>query len=271
MNEREQILTSILKCRRVDLYVNAEGMTDSQEQQYKVMLQRRSQGEPLQYVIGHCDFLNTQLLVNESVLIPRPETELLVEMVVEKIQPWNRPIRILDLGTGSGNIAIALAKRVQECHVVSVDISRDAIAVARENAKRNFVEDKTTFVCCDMVRYLADQKECAEKFDVIISNPPYIKSEDIASLPADVLREPHIALDGGQDGLTFYREIVNQAHHVLKSDGHVYLEIGEEQAQSISALFDESHYYQNTSVFQDYADRDRFISTEFAFSKAVVN
>ncbi len=272
MNEREQMLTSVLNCRRVDLYVDRKELNPVQQKQYRQMLDRRAQGEPLQYIIGHCEFLNTKLFVNKHVLIPRPETELLVEMAVEKARMMpNRPVRILDLGTGSGNIAIALAKRVHDCHVVSVDISREAIMVATENARKNFVADKTTFVWCDMFRFLSIDEELGRKFDMIISNPPYIKAGDIDNLPNDVQREPHIALNGGQDGLMFYREILKRAHHFLREEGCILFEIGEDQAQDITQIFEQYPYFRNTFVFRDYADRDRFMCSQLSALSAVVN
>lgn len=272
MNEHEQILTSVLNCRRIDLYVDRKELSEDQKQQYSRMLQRRAQGEPLQYIIGHCEFLNAKLFVNEHVLVPRPETELLVEMAVQKLRLLkHRPLRVLDLGTGSGNISIALAKRVYDCHVTAVDISREAIIVARNNARKNFVENKTTFVWCDMFKFLDQGEELIRKFDLIISNPPYIKSSDINTLPKDVQREPHIALDGGKDGLAFYRGIIDRAGKLLNENGLLMFEIGENQSNAIKIMINQFPFFQNTFVFRDYTDADRFVCTQYKFSESVVN
>lgn len=264
MNEQEQMLTSVMNCRRVDLYVDKKEMTPVQERQYARMLKRRQQGEPLQYIIGHCEFLNTKLFVNEHVLIPRPETELLVEMAVQKLRmTTRRPLRILDLGTGSGNIAIAIAKRIYECHVDAVDISREAIMVARHNAEKNFVQKKTTFIWCDMFNWLGLDEDLIKPYDMIISNPPYIPSADVAGLPADVQREPHIALDGGVDGLAYYRGIIAAAGKFLKPDGYLMLEIGEEQSAALKAVFKQYSDFQKVFVFRDYTDADRFLCAQY--------
>lgn len=272
MNENEQILTSVLNCRRIDLYVDSKELTADQKEQYSKMLARRAQGEPLQYIIGHCEFLNTKLFVNEHVLVPRPETELLVEMAVQKLRMLkSRPLRILDLGTGSGNIAIALAKRVHDCHVTALDISREAIMVARNNARKNFVENKTTFVWCDMFKFLEIDEELTRKFDMIISNPPYIRSGDIATLPKDVQREPHIALDGGKDGLAFYRGIIDRAGKFLNENGLLMFEIGERQSKAIEKIIQHLPYFQNTFVFRDYTDTDRFMCSQYKFTGSIIN
>lgn len=272
MNEQEQMLTSVMNCRRVDLYVDQKEMTPAQQRQYSRMLERREQGEPLQYIIGHCEFLNTKLFVNEHVLIPRPETELLVEMAVQKLRmTTRRPLRILDLGTGSGNIAIAIAKRIYECHVTAVDISREAVMVARGNAEKNFVQKKTTFVWADMFRFLALGEDVITKYDMIISNPPYIRSSDVARLPADVQREPHVALDGGLDGLAYYRGIVAQAAKFLNPDGYVMFEIGEEQSAALKALFEQYPGFKNVFVFRDYTDADRFLCAQYKGTEAANN
>lgn len=272
MNEQEQMLTSVMNCRRIDLYVDKKEMTSQQKQQYSRMMQRRQEGEPLQYIIGHCEFLNTKLFVNEFVLIPRPETELLVEMAVQKLRmTTRRPLRILDLGTGSGNIAIAIAKRIYECHVTAIDISREAILVARKNAQKNFVDKKTTFVWCDMFRWLSLDEDLITKYDMILSNPPYIPSARVATLPSDVQREPHIALDGGADGLGYYRGIIDEAAKFLNPDGYLMFEIGEDQSAAIKTIFAKYPDFQNVFVFRDYTDADRFVCAQYKVSKFVNN
>ncbi|MBP9853904.1 MAG: peptide chain release factor N(5)-glutamine methyltransferase [Candidatus Omnitrophica bacterium] len=268
MNEHEQMLTSLLDCRRVDLYVDPLELTTEQKKQYTHMVDRWKSGEPLQYIIGHVDFSNTKLFVNEHVLIPRPETELLVEIAITKLQNLkNRPLQILDLGTGSGNIAIALARKIDECHVTAVDISPKAISLAESNAKKNFVEKKITFVRSDMFKFLEKDDNSSLKFDMIISNPPYIKSKDMLTLPRDVRREPHIALDGGKDGLDFYRGIIDKAGQLLTENGFLLFEIGEEQAQEIRKMIQSFPYFQNIFVDRDYADQDRFVYTQYKLTE----
>jgi release factor glutamine methyltransferase len=256
MNEREQMLTTILDCERVDLYADKKPLTPAQEEKYMAMLKRRSLGEPLQYIIGTSGFMGLDFKVNPCVLIPRPETEILVEEAVKVLKKFKPAPRILDLGTGSGNIAVSIAKFLDQAKVVAVDISKEALKLAEENAKANNVLERIEFVYEDMKGFL--EKDFAP-FDMIISNPPYIKTRDLFKLPVDVRREPELALDGGQDGLVFYRTIISRAPQLLRKNGFLFLEIGDNQDKDIKYLLDLSKNFKKVSFIKDYVGTNRVV------------
>lgn len=260
MTEEEQMLTSVLGCRRIDLVVDPKPLSVAQQGLLRQMRRRREGGEPLQYIIGHCDFMGIKLFVDGRVLVPRPETEILVDMAIARLKAA-RALRVLDLGTGSGNIAVALAKKVAGCRVVAVDISPEAIALARHNARCNGVEADIEFVCADMSGFLRDTM-APEGFDMIISNPPYIATRQLEALPADVRREPRVALDGGADGLDFYRTIIGAAHRGLSGRGVLLMEIGDGQAAGVDAIFHEAPYYANIRFNEDYTQTKRIVMAE---------
>ena len=259
MNETESMLTSILDCERIDLLVNPKPLTPDQQMRFDEMKRAYAAGEPLQYVIGHCEFMGLKLFVDSRVLIPRPETEILTDLVIQKIKTLslNRPVKVLDLGTGSGNIAISIAKNIPNCFVQTVDISIDALDLAKKNAKEHNALDKIKFVNRDMRDYL--QEANPEKFDVIISNPPYIPTNQLSTLPKDVQQEPSLALDGGIDGLDFYRAIAMHAHRHLQGGGFIFMEIGDGQDKNLMELLTASNNYENITFVKDYRDINRIV------------
>jgi len=189
---------------------------------------------PVQYIIGKTEFCGLDLVVNEDVLIPRPETELLVDIAIDIFnaerknrQNAERNLRILDLGTGSGNIAIALTKRVSDCKMVASDISPRALEVARLNAKRHGIGDRIEFIESDLF------EDIEGKFDIIVSNPPYIANIEFETLQKEVLMEPRVALSGGEDGIDFYRKIISQAPAHLTGGGALLMEMGYGQKSAI--------------------------------------
>ena len=210
MTENEIILTHILKCKPIDLLIDKPVLDVDQQRRYEDCVQKRAEGEPLQYILGTCNFMGLELSVNPAVLIPRPETEQLVDQALKVFKAGNA----LDLGCGSGNIAITLAKFVPGSQVVSVDVSAKALAVARANARDHGLEKRVEFLQQDLVEYL---KSADSLFDLIISNPPYVPTEQLSSLPVDVQHEPSRALDGGADGLNFYRVIIKYTPRLLRS------------------------------------------------------
>ncbi len=253
MTETEQILTAILDCRRIDLYTAQPVLSPAQEELYKTMQQRRRDGEPLQYILGRCEFMGLPFFVNEHVLIPRPETEILIETVLEKAREWGKEsLSVLELGTGSGNIAVSLAKFLPEAYVTTVDCSSDALKVAVRNAHLNSVEHRIRFMENDMFGFC---RENHKKFDIIVSNPPYIRTRDLASLPVDVRQEPRLALDGGTDGLSFLRFIIETAPPRLSTGGFIALEIGDGQEQAIKHISD----FKRMEFFKDYVGTDRVV------------
>lgn len=238
MTPGEQILTAILKCRREDLCRTSLRLNAEQQRLYDRLLARYESGEPLQYVIGFTEFCDVRIFVNPHVLIPRPETEILVDKLIQNIRsrPSVTEVRVLDLGTGSGNIAVALAKACACVQVTAVDVSPMALELARQNAIENGVAGQIRFVCEDMGIFCKTFGGTYGPYDIIISNPPYIPTADLASLPRDVQREPRLALDGGPDGLRFYRHLLEHAPACLAAGGFLAFEIGDGQLPGIESL-----------------------------------
>jgi release factor glutamine methyltransferase len=262
MNVRETMLTAILNCDRTHLYVDRHPLNFFEQQKFEEMQNRFAAGEPLQYIIGFTEFMGLKINVDPRVLIPRPETEILVEAAMSYLQKMDGPIKILDLGTGSGNIAISLAHFLPDAHVTSIDVSFPALSLAVENAKLNGVREQIDFICMDMNHYLSIPAQDLQKFDLIISNPPYIPRESLATLPQDVKREPRMALDGGEDGLTFYRTIIQKALPRLAKRGVCLLEFGDGQHDAIQALVNAHPQFQ-IDFQQDYTDRFRIAQISY--------
>ena len=260
MNEKEFILTSVLDCRCIDLYVDPPSLTTDQVEQIAIMEERCRQGEPLQYILGECEFMGLAFKVDPRVFIPRPETELLVEKAIRKAQTvTSRPVRILDIGTGSGNIAISLAAFVPDCAITAIDISSQALDLAKANATRHKVLHKIEFVQMSMVDFLNAFTPDENLFDIIVSNPPYIASEEMNQLPENVRCEPRIALDGGPGGGIYYRHIIEKSAQHLKKRGSLFLEMGDAQRGMIESLFTQSGQYEIVEIQKDFAQTDRIV------------
>ena len=262
MSEEEIILTHILQCRRTDLLVHKPRLSSDQEKQLQEYKARRAKGEPLQYILGCWEFYGLEFKVDRRVLVPRPETEVLVDLAVKKFQGAS----ILDLGTGSGNIAVALAKFLPYTKVTAVDISIDALALAMDNAQRHGVEGRVALVNEDMTTYLKEiasrplvARDDGEFFDMIISNPPYISSGQMSHLPKDVRQEPALALDGGEDGLKFYRDIIKYSPGLLRAGGCLMMEFGDGQAKAVQALFAAQAAFSDIEIHKDLTGRERVI------------
>ncbi|MFH1360436.1 MAG: peptide chain release factor N(5)-glutamine methyltransferase [Candidatus Omnitrophota bacterium] len=262
MNENELLLTTIKKCRRIDLYVDPQPLTPSERLELALMQSRKDAGEPLQYITGQCEFMNIVLTVNSSVLIPRPETELLVEFMLHQIRlaGWESS-SILDIGTGSGNIALSLAKELPKAMITALDISQEALAVAQKNAQINGLAQRVQWIKSDLFSF-SDAPSESKKFDCIVSNPPYIPTGELGKLPANVQREPKIALDGGEDGLDFYRRIIRKSPEFLKDKGFLFLEMGDGQSEDIVALFNENSCWVIKDILKDYANTERAIMAQ---------
>ena len=205
---------------------------------------------PAQYIIGHAEFFGMQLKVDERVLIPRPETEELVELILAENLKDN--LKVLDIGTGSGAIALALAKNRPDWSVTAADISQDALELATENAKRQDID--LTFIRTDCF------SEISSKYDIIVSNPPYISREDQEEVGLNVLHsEPHLALFADEDGLAIYRRIAEDSKDYLNDGGKIYLEIGYKQGQSVPALFMENLPEKRVRTLKDQLGQDRMV------------
>ena len=205
---------------------------------------------PAQYIIGHAEFFGMQLKVDERVLIPRPETEELVELILSENPEKN--LKVIDIGTGSGAIALALAKNRPDWSVTAADISQDALELATENAKRQDLD--LTFIRTDCF------SEISSKYDIIVSNPPYISREDQEEVGLNVLHsEPHLALFADENGLAIYRRIAQESKDYLNDGGKIYLEIGYKQGQSVPALFMENLPEKRVRTLKDQFGQDRMV------------
>lgn len=229
----EILLSHVLKLGRVRLYVDLDRPLSKDElASYKALIARRLAGEPTQYLTGQKEFYNRTFKVDARVLIPRPETELLVEACLRAL-PKDAPSRALDVCTGSGCIAISLAAERPQATVVATDLSPDAVALARENAEALKVADRVTVLQGDLFSPLPPD---SARFHVVVSNPPYVASGDIPGLSAEVRREPKLALDGGADGLVAVRRVVKDARRWLEPGGLLAMEIGEDQGPAVLEL-----------------------------------
>ncbi len=253
----ERILASVLGIERIQLYVRFEDVPDEEAMtRFRGLIKRRAAGEPLQHILGEEAFGETTLKVNRKVLIPRPETEELVLAAFELLQPdgSEQALSFLDVGTGSGAIAIWLLKAWPKAQGTAVDLSREALEMARVNAEHNGVEDRLTLLEGDLFQAVAEDQQ---GFALIISNPPYIQTDVIAGLTREVKdHEPHLALDGGADGLQVIRPLVSGAKEHLQPGGWLLIEIGYDQGPAVEALLMEAGFAE-VRIRKDLAGKDR--------------
>lgn len=244
------------KPRQYLLVHDNEELTQEQEKKYLENIEKITKGIPLQHITHSQEFMKMNFYVNEDVLIPRADTEILVEEVIEIAKKINAK-KILDLCTGSGAIAVSLAKYIEDSQITAIDISGEALRVAKLNAKNNEVEDKITFIKSDLFKNVVK-----EKYDIIVSNPPYIKRDVIKKLNKEVQKEPNIALDGGNDGLDFYRKIISEGYEYLKFKGYMCLEIGYDQKKEVIEIIEKQEKYSNTYSKKDLSGNDRIVVTK---------
>ncbi len=255
----ELLLAHVLKCKRLDLYLKFDQPLKEDELNiYREFLKRRGKREPLQYIVGNVEFYGLEFIVNPSVLIPRPETEILVETVIENSNK-ELHLKILDIGTGSGNIAISISKNLINATVWGIDTSDEALKVAEENSINNSVDERTSFAKKNILNgFQFDEKE----FDIIVSNPPYISKNDYQKLMPELKNfEPSISLTDDNDGLTFYREISMKAKSILKTGGRIYFEVGKDQYKDVSSILSENNFV-NIKVKTDYSNIERVVYGE---------
>lgn len=246
--EAEWVVTLALSKDRISEVLNLE-LNDADINRIDNVLLQRISGKPLAYIIGNAEFYGRNFVVDENVLIPRPETELLVDKLVQDINKSKAKLNVLDLCTGSGAIGITIALETNT-NVLCSDISEGAIKVAERN--NNNLNANIKLIQSDLFA------EIFEKFDIIVSNPPYIKSEDVLSLDKEVRDfEPHLALDGGDSGLDFYKKIISEAPNYLKPNGKLYFEIGIGQSEDVKELM--KNDFENIEVIKDYNKIDRVI------------
>ena len=277
--QTELLLAHLLKLPRMKLYLNFErALTSAETDTLRELVKRRGLREPLQHIVGSTSFCGLEIAVNRHALVPRPETELLAECGWQFLSTLNpQPSTCLDFGTGTGCIAIALAVKCPAAKIVAADISAETLALAKENAARNGVAERIEFVQSDGFAALTGRwgertrkpKEDGAKdgspgvsphqFDLVISNPPYIPSAEIPTLQPEVRDfDPRSALDGGVDGLDFYRLMASQAAAFLKPGGKVMLEFGDGQAGAIRKIFENEKWIVE-AVKEDYSHRPRIL------------
>lgn len=275
--QAELLLAHVLKLARMKLYLNFErALTEAETDSYRELIKRRSQREPLQHITGSTSFCGLEIAVNRHVLVPRPETEILAEAGWSFLSTLNSQLSTaLDFGTGSGCIAIALAAKCPNAKITALDISHDALETAKQNAGRNNLSEKIEFLQGDSLQSLvgrptpcAPTSEPTERrapsdtpclFDLIISNPPYIPTAEIATLDPEVRDfDPRGALDGGADGLDFYRRFALEAQKYLKPTGKIMLEFGDGQGDSIRKIFEEQKWIVE-AIREDYTQRQRIL------------
>ena len=251
----ELLLAHTLHCRRIDLYLQFDRILSLEERScFREFVQRRVRREPVPYIVGEVEFYGLKFFVQPGVLIPRPETELLVDSVIEacKRLDFKHP-NILDIGTGTGCIAIVLGKRLPGARIQAIDVEKTAVELAKKNAQQNGVHIE--WQVTDAFAFL---KQTPRRFQVLVSNPPYVARKDWAQLPAEVREyESPAALDGGTDGLDFYRKLLPRIHRVLTRPGLVALETGYDQARRVAEMLSRAGL--TTQIRKDYQQIERVV------------
>lgn len=256
-HEADWIISHVTKMSQEDFIKNPREITAQEEAEIMDIVSRRNSGEPLQYILGETEFMGLTFKVNDLVLIPRQDTETLVETVVKKIK--DKEVRVLDIGTGSGCVGISIAKLCPNADVTLLDYSEAILEVASENAKLNGVNVKLEH--CDILEEIPEGK-----FDVIVSNPPYIETDTIFSLDNIVTSyEPPEALDGGFDGLLFYQRITEIAPEIMEENSYIAFEIGYEQGEAVSEILDEAEF-SGIKVIKDPCENDRVVTGKYKAS-----
>ena len=262
--EAEILLAHVLQLQRIDLYLQYDEPLYSNElSRFKDLIKRRINREPVAYIVGNKEFWSMDFFVTKDVLIPRPETEFLVETAINLLpqdsasNPMLTPKRILELGTGSGAVILALASMRPGHLFFAFDRITAAVRLAKQNAKLHGFESRVSFICADWFGPIKDKKPV---FDMIVSNPPYVPSRVIGKLQPEIVKhEPISALDGGEDGLLCLRHIINNAHLYLQRKGHLLLEIGHDQRNDVQKIVDQCAKYENVVYTKDYSGYDRIV------------
>jgi release factor glutamine methyltransferase len=249
----KELLSYVLKKDKVYLTINSDtALTDTEYAEFTKYIEQIIDGKPLQYITQKQEFMGMEFFMNENVLIPQPDTEILVETVLDICKRYGKQsLRILDLCTGSGAIAISLSK-ILNTQVFASDVSTKALEVAEKNNVLN--NSKVEFIESNLFEQIN-----GEKFDIIVSNPPYIKNEEIKSLSKQVQNEPYIALAGGEDGLDFYRKIIDEAYKHINKNGYLCLEIGYDQKEDLIKLIKQNENYEYENCIKDLSNNDRCI------------
>ena len=261
--EAEILLSYFLGMSKSEIYLNSDRVLKKIEKtQLEKKIQKRIDKIPLQYITKHQEFMGLDFLVEKGVLIPRPETEILVEEVIKKLKncKCSNNLEVADLGTGTGIIAISIAKFVEDIVIYATDISKKSLQIALKNAKKHNCKDKIIFLQGDLFESFIGRIE-KNSLDGIISNPPYIDSYDFKSLPPEIKNnEPKIALSGGIDGLDYYRKIIKKSPYYLKKSGFITLEVGINQSKIVEELIlKENNFDEDIEIIKDYLGIERVV------------
>lgn len=255
----EILLAEILECKRLELYLSFDKpLAENEVQMYREFIRKRGLRIPLQYIIGNVEFYGLKFIVNENVLIPRPETELLVEKIISESDK-SANLKILDIGSGSGNISLSIAKNLPNSNVVGIDISDGALEVAKLNAELNTLQKNIEFKLFDIMN---GDLNSLGKFDLVVSNPPYVSENDYENLEPELKNyEPKIALTDNSDGISFYNHIIEASDQLFSSRGKIYFELGMDQFTQVKKFFEQKGF-SNITVTKDYSGIDRMICGE---------
>ena len=254
--DAEILLAEALGCKRIDLYVSfSKEPSETERTLFRETVKRRAAGEPVAYLVGHKEFYSLSFEVTRDTLIPRPETEHLVVESLDLLAKTGQrdDLHVCDVGTGSGAIAVAIAKNAPKCRVTAVDLSQEALDVARRNAEKHGVTDRVTFLISDL---LAEFPE-TPLFDLVVSNPPYVSESEFANLPADVRNyEPKLALVAGDDAMSVIRNLVTQAVSRLREGGHLLIELSPMIAEQVAEMLRQQGWH-DVRILRDMAGHER--------------
>ncbi|MFC1513376.1 peptide chain release factor N(5)-glutamine methyltransferase [candidate division KSB1 bacterium] len=257
----EILLAHTLNMKRLDLYLNYDlQLKESEISEFRKLYKRRLNREPLQYILGETEFMSLPFKINTDVLIPRPETELLVEKIIDfcKSKWTDKPLKILDIGSGSGNISVSLAHYLSESEVIGIDVSPESIKVAEANGKLNNVQDRVRFIVEDILSVDEDHPDFKD-LNVIVSNPPYVTTDSMDILQKEVIdHEPHAALFAGKDGMIFFRKIASIAKNRLNEGGLLVFETGYDIGEKVKSLVMENGF-RDVNLIKDYAGINRIV------------
>ena len=255
--DAEILLSAALSCQRIELYTNFESEpTEEQKTVFRDYVKRRAAGEPVAYLVGFKEFYSLKFAVNRSTLIPRPETELLVVEALDWMKAENKPVAVCDVGTGSGAIAVVVAKHEPNCRITAVDISEDAIAVAKENAEKHAVSDRVEFRVSDLLQNIAGP------LDLVLSNPPYVSDSEYEQLDPELKNyEPRTALVAGINGTEIVERLIPQAYEKLQPCGAIFIEISPMIADKVAALFSDDQW-SDVKIIKDLAELKRIVCAQ---------
>lgn len=258
----ELLLAHQLHLERIRLYLNFDQpLTEHEVSGYRSLIRRRVSREPLQYITGTQEFWSLDFSVDRSVLIPRPETEIVVEQALKLAREMgpdgNRSLEFLDLGTGSGAISVALAREVPQAALCATDISETALSVARRNAVKHQVAERIRFLRGDLWEPFLERKN---RFDIVVSNPPYVRTSEFSTLSPEIRdNEPRLALDGGHDGMYYLKRIIEGAHGFLRPGGWIVLQTAPDQTEKALSIMDQTGSYGQMARIKDYSRSFRVV------------